>query len=60
MLLPVTNESSFGLYIRKKPWSSSFGSRKFRKKKIVEKEKRKSMNDRKINMLKRQVFRFLF
>lgn len=53
MLLTVTNDSSFGIYIKKKPWSSSFGCRKFRKKKIVEKGKRKTMNDRKINMWKR-------
>lgn len=56
--ISVTNDSSFGLYIKKETWSSSFGSRKFRKKGIIEKERESTMNDRKINMLKRELLDF--
>lgn len=33
-LFPVTNHSSFGLYIKKELWPSSFGSGKFREKRL--------------------------
>lgn len=57
--VPERNDSSLGLYVKEEPWPSSFGSGKFREK-DHRRDGRKTMRDRKVNMLKKDVVFFIF